>query len=296
MANARQNQSEGDQMITQIRRLSFALGAEIIGIDIRKPLDDKSFSEVHAAFLEYGVLLFRGQPLTREQHIALTRRFGEVEKNDTKYKPDSEHLGPAHADPERKYPDIVVNNPHPNIKRSDYEGNFWHTDGMTGCSPPMASLLRGIEVPEVGGDTMFANMYLAYQTLSDTMKKLIEGLYGIRPGTTRLKYKQPTPSIAHPLVRVHPETSRKSLYLSEKVSRIDGMTVEESEPLIQFLCNHAVRPQFVYRHRWRKDDLLIWDNRCLLHNAVGDYDSAQTRHMERTRVLGTPSGAYISGE
>ena len=154
--------------------------------------------------------------------------------------------------------------------------------------------MRAVEVPDVGGDTMFANMYLAYDTLSERMKKLIAGLHGVHlPGTAQSR--RTIPPIAQPLVRVHPETGRKALYVGEKVSLLVGMTAEESRPLLQFLCRHAARPQFVYRHQWCKDDLLMWDNRCTNHIALGDFDRTQLRHMERATVNGTPSGYVYEG-
>ena len=280
-------------MSLKIRRLSYALGAEILGIDLRKPLDDKVFHEIHSAFLEHCVLLFREQTLTREQHIAFSRRFGELDKNEQKVKER-----PA------EYPEItlVVSKPTPagDPATGRYTGAEWHTDHSNYPTAAMASLLRAVEVPEIGGDTMFANMYRAYETLSDGMKKLLEGIYGVhiqgraqidnstpeRAAESRRRY----PGAAHPIVRVHPETARKALYINEQVRLFVGMTAEESRPLIHHLTEHAVRPQNVYRHRWQKDDLLMWDNRCLLHIALADYDRKKVRHMERTTVNGTPSG------
>jgi taurine dioxygenase len=162
----------------------------------------------------------------------------------------------------------------------------------------MGSLLRCVELPGVGGDTMFANMYLAYDSLSDGMKKTLAGLDGIH--ARQRKFDNLTPEraeflkrqrpVAQPAVRVHPETGRKALYLGEKVKQFVGWTPEESQPLLDFLNRHATRPQFVYRHQWQKDDLLMWDNRCTMHLAVGDFDLTQIRHMERTTIRGTPSG------
>jgi len=255
----------------QVRQLSYALGAEIIGVDIRKPLDDQSFSELHNAFLQYCVILIRGQRLTQDQHIAFTMRFGKVRPKPT------EHLEAS----EREI--NTVNSP-------VNSAQIWHSDGSMTLIPTAASLLRGVELPQVGGDTMFANMYLAYEALSEGMKKLIDGLDGVYFGTKGGRFEERPPAHAHPLVKVHPETRRKSLYIGEKVKQIAGMTAEESKPVLQFLCDHAARPQFCYRHQWRNDDLLVWDNRCTNHIAVGDYDRTKIRHMERTNVTGTQSG------
>jgi taurine dioxygenase len=254
----------------QIRRLSYALGAEITGVDIGKPADDTIFSEIHAAFLEHCVLLFRGQSLTQEQHLAFTQRFGEIR------------------------PVVASEKEINSVTAPIYSAQIWHTDGSMTLTPTAISLLRGVELPEIGGDTMFANMYLAYETLSDGMKKLVGGLDGVYVGTKGRSEELP-PAHAHPLVKTHPETGRKSLYVGGKVHKIAAMTAEESEPLIQILCNHAARPQFCYRHRWQKDDLLVWDNRCTNHIAVGDYDRTKMRHMERTNVTGTQSGYVYNG-
>jgi taurine dioxygenase len=149
-------------------------------------------------------------------------------------------------------------------------------------------------------------MYLAYETLSDGMKALISDLHGIHLSGTRKiantesgvpradEQRRLNPPVAQPVVRVHPETGRKALYIGEKVKRFDGMTEEESRPLIEYLVRHATRPEFVYRQQWRKDDLLAWDNRCVMHQALGDFDDTQLRHLERTTVLGTPSGHVVA--
>lgn len=285
-------------MTMTIRRLSYALGAEISGIDLRQPLDGETFRGINDAFLEYGVLLFRGQMLTREQHIGFSRRFGELDRNEAKV---SER--PA------EYPEItlVLSQPGPNGEPASgrYTGAEWHTDHSNYPSAAAASLLRAVEIPEIGGNTMFCNMYHAYETLSDGMRKLLENLQGVHmQGRARIDNSTPEraaesrrryPAAAHPIVRVHPETGRKTLYVNEQVRLFVGMTAEESKPLIQYLTDHAVRPQNVYRHQWQQNDLLMWDNRCLLHIALADYDRSRVRHMERTTVNGLPSGYVYEG-
>ena len=276
-----------------IRRLSHAVGAEIIGVDISRPLDDATFSAIHSAFLENCVLLFRGQSLTRAQHVAFSRRFGELDSKG-KQKP-AEH-------PEIS---LVLSKPTENgdPPTGRYTGQEWHTDRSHLPIAAAASLLRCIEVPEVGGDTMFCNLYKAYESLSEGMKKLLEGLQGVHktgqafllPHADAAQAKLPAEAAAHPIVRVHPETGRKALYVSEQVRLFVGMTSEESKPLLQYLTRHAVRPQNVYRHQWRKDDLLMWDNRCMLHIALADYDRTKVRHMERTTVIATQSGYVYDG-
>jgi taurine dioxygenase len=281
-------------MSLKIRKLSYPLGAEVSGVDITKPLTDEAFREIHRAFLDHCLVLFRGQPLTREQYIAFTARFGELDKNQGGKLPDCPEIS------------TLINRPKTDGSPADahYAGSDWHSDGSFRVSPTKISLLHAIEVPEVGGDTQFANLYLAYETLSDGMKKLIDGLEGVHiqeeklldhSTPERLEASRRAKTIAHPLVKVHPETGRKSLYVGDKVMLFVGMTAEESRPLIDFLCNHARRPQFLYRHQWQKDDLLMWDNRCTNHNALGNYDRRnQTRHMEKMCVLGPKTGYVYS--
>jgi taurine dioxygenase len=284
-------------MALQLRKLSYALGAEVCGIDVTK-ITETQFGEVYDAFLDNGILLFRDQDITREQHIDFSRRFGELDRHD--------------ALPRDRHPDypeilLVTNEPNPDGSPSEsrYTGRQWHSDMSFTPVPSLGSLLRGIIVPEVGGDTVFANMYLAYETLSDGMKKMIAGLHGIQMAGTR-KIANPeigasrteeqlklNPPIAQPVVRVHPETGRKALYLGDKVKRFDGLTEDESQPLIKYLNAHATRFEFIYRHQWRRNDIVVWDNRCTMHLALGDFDETQRRHMERTTVLGTPSGYVV---
>ena len=236
----------------EIKRLAHALGAEVIGLDLTRALSEGDFGAVHQAFLDHGVLLFRGQAVTREQHIAFSRRFGEL---DIDKSPDADPLYPELT--------IVTTRPQPDGKPSEsrYTGQLWHTDIPFSLTPAMGSLLRCVERPEVGGDTQFANMYAAYDALSDGMKKLIADLHGIHMSGTRKvddaklgakrvnEQVRISPPIAQPVVRVHPETGRKALYLGEKVKRFDGMTEEESRPLIEYLNRHATKPEFVYRHQ-----------------------------------------------
>jgi len=282
-----------------LRPLSFGLGAEAQGVDIAAGMTEGQFGAIYHAFLEYGVLLLRGQRISREQHIEFSRRFGELDKHDSV---------PRDRVPE--FPELLLltNEPNPDGTRSYSKdaGRLWHSDLSFTLAPAMGSVLRGIAIPPVGGDTMFSNMYKAYDALSAGMKKLIAELHGIHQPVNHLKKQQTpeqtaqweraNPPIAQPIVRVHPETGRKTLYIGEKISRFDGMTAAESEPIIQYLCRHAVQPEFTYRHCWQQDDILIWDNRCTIHAALGDYDKSKRRHMERTTVLGTPLGYKVSAK
>jgi taurine dioxygenase len=282
-------------MALKLRKLSYALGAEVCEVDVSQPMSEGFFGEIYQAFLEHGILLFRNQDITREQHIEFSRRFGELDRHD--------------ALPRDRHPDypellLVTNIPEEDGKESasKYTGQQWHSDMSFTLEPSLGSLLRGIIIPPVGGDTMVTNMYMAYDTLSDGMKKMIEGLHGIHTGTRKVddpnsdrekEQRKINPPIAQPVVRVHPETGRKALYIGDKVSCLVGMTVEESKPLIDYLVRHATRPQFVYRHQWKQDDIVFWDNRCTMHIALGDYQEGEIRHLERTTVRGTPSGYYL---
>jgi len=286
-------------MSLKLRKLSYALGAEVCAIDVSQPMSEQSFGEIYRAFLDNNILLFRNQDITRSQHIEFSRRFGELDRHEA-----------LPRDRHPQYPELlmVTNEPKPDGSPSDtkYTGRQWHSDMSFTTAPSLGSLLKSYSVPEVGGDTLFANMYLAYEALSDGMKKMIAGLHGVhQSGTRKLandntgiarqeEQKKLNPPVAQPVVRVHPETGRKALYIGEKVSRFDGMTEEESKPLIGYLVGHATRPEFVYRHQWCKDDILVWDNRCTMHQALGDFDETQLRHMERTTVLGTPSGYVVT--
>lgn len=279
-------------MAIELRPLSHALGAEVRGVDLTRPVGDADWRAIHEAFLSCGVLLFRGQRLTREQHIAFSRRFGELDPHES-----------LPLDRVPGFPELlrVTNDPQPDGKPSNsrYTGQMWHSDLSFTLVPALGSLLRAVEVPPVGGDTMFANMALAYETLSEGMQRMLDGLHGIHHAERRnaalsaeweAKNRELNRPVAQPIVRVHPETGRKALYIGEKVKCFEGMTPDESRPLIEFLVRHATRPQLVYRHAWQRDDLLAWDNRSTMHLALGDYDPALRRHLERTTVVGTPSG------
>jgi taurine dioxygenase len=286
-------------MAIKLRRLSYPLGAEVCDIDVTAPIGESDFGEIYRAFLDHGILLFRNQEISREQHIAFSRRFGELDPHDA-------FPSDRHAD----YPELMVvtNDPAPDgtPSISRYTGRRWHTDMSQTLKPALGSLLRCWRVPEVGGDTLFANMTLAYDALSEGMKQLIDGLHAIHyAGSRKLdstsadqahaaEQKRISPPVAHPVARVHPETGRKAIYLGEKVRRFDGMTEEESRPLIDYLNRHSTRPEFVYRHQWRPHDILIWDNRSTMHQALGDFDQSQSRYMERTTVYGTPSGYVVT--
>lgn len=292
----RWSNDEENDMALKFRKLSHALGAEVCDVDLAQPMSQALFDEIHQAFLDYGILLFRNQDISHEQHIAFSRRFGELDTHDAL---------PRDRHPDHKEIMVVTNEPKADGSPSDsrYIGRRWHTDMSFTLVPSLGSLLRCVTIPEVGGDTMFANTYLAYDTLSAGMKEMVGSLHGIHATGSRtvvdveddLERKRLNPPVAQPVVRVHPETGRKALCLGEvRLTRFDNMTVEESQPLITYLNRHATRPEFVYRHQWRKNDILAWDNRCTMHLALADFDHSQRRRMERTTILGTPSGYVVT--
>ena len=275
--------------------LSYSLGAEVLGLEIKKNPTSEQISLVREGLLKYGILLFRNQDISREQHIAFSQGFGKLDQHESL--------------PRDRHPDyqellMVSNEPKPNGMPSDskYTGQVWHSDMSFTLAPAMGSILRSIKVPSVGGDTMFANMTLAYEKLSKGMQDLINDLHGVHTSARKItdlsqdrieETKKLIPPVAQPIVRIHPETGKKALYIGEKVKSFVGMTEDESKPLIDYLCRHASKPQFVYRHQWQANELLFWDNRCTMHLALGDYDEAEIRHLERTTILGTPSGYVL---
>lgn len=273
----------------EVRPLAGALGAEIGGVDLARLRDNQSWSEIHRAFLDYQVITFRAQELTPEDIMAVARRFGE----------------PTH------YPFVAAIANYPYIveirKEPSETANFggtWHSDTTYQARPPAATLLYAKEVPDFGGDTLFANQYLAYETLSPGLKAMLAGLKGVnnaglkrRGGrsaildahasmnTVRAENAEAYEGV-HPIVRTHPETGRKSLYFNrDHTVRFADMTEAESDPLIDYLADHAVRPDFTCRVRWEKGTFTVWDNRCTLHCALNDYNG-QRRVMQRITVGG----------
>jgi taurine dioxygenase len=267
-----------------------ALGADIDGVDLAS-LDDAGLADIKRAFADYLVLQFHDQKLTPEQHVILTKRFGPTSRS-----PYIKHMD--------EHPDIIAVLKEADEAKISTFGNAWHSDFSFLEEPPLGSLLYAREVPSHGGDTLFANMYLAYEALSDGMKRMLDPLnaihtgkpYGVGGVSAELKVSrsigiernraEADREVAHPIVRLHPVTGRKALFVNSiYTTRIEGMTVEESRPLLDFLFDHAIRPEFTCRLRWRTHDLALWDNRCAMHYAVNDYDG-QRRLMHRTTVAG----------
>ena len=243
------------------RKLTGALGAEVVGVDLAA-LDDETSLAIRRAFLEHGVLVFRDQDLTPEAHKAFGRRFGAL-----------------HAHPVAKgvegHPEILLLE---NRGKDRTITEVWHSDVTCERRPPAISILHARVLPEYGGDTMWANQYLAFERLSVGMRRMLSGL--------RAVHRAFELEAVHPVVRTHPETGRKALFVNAGFTRcFEAMTEDESRPLLRYLVEQATTPDLCYRHRWSPGDVAMWDNRCVMHFAVHDYGDEQ-RVMHRVTVQG----------
>lgn len=275
-----------------VRKIGEALGAEVGGVDLSKPLDADTFAAIRAAWLDNLVIRIRGQNLTDPQLLAFSRHFGELDPPGPN--PQGKPYLPQH--PEMNVISNVKEGGMPIGGLGDGEA-IWHSDMTYIDSPPSAALLYALEVPPAGGDTYWANMYLAYETLSPQMKKRIEGLKAIHDATynsagfKRKGYDDVTdprraPGAHHGLVRTHPETKRKCLFLGRRRNAyIVGLELDESEALLDELWKHATQARFAFRQQWKVGDLMIWDNRCTLHRR-DPFDPAARRVMHRTQIKG----------
>ena len=280
-------------MTITFKRVSYGLGAVVQGVDLRKPLSDADVATIRQGWLEHNILLFRDQDITPEQHIAFSARFGKLDDHDKLYK----YRHPEHAEIF-----IVTTRPKADGSPSDTRetGVNWHSDMSYTLKPATGSLLYCVEIPEVGGDTMFSNTYLAYDTLSDGMKKLIDPLWAVHSYAYAIqdteKGRNPevakahidaNPPVMQPMVRMHPETGRKALYVSEgATTQIVGMSPDESNAILQYLFRHSVIPEYTYRHQWRPRDLVMWDNRQTMHRARPFDETREARDMRRTTIAG----------
>ena len=281
-----------------IRPLNEMLGAEVTGIDVGKPMSDATFKRIEDAFHQHCVMVFRNQCLTPEGHTGFSRRFGDL----------LVHVLKQYNDPQ--VPEVLVLS---NITENGEPigiqdgGQYWHTDLSYTAEPSRCSLLYAVEVPfENGvalGDTLFVNTAAAYDALSDDMKARLAGLRATHSYTARYQrmqkqggkrveldddQKKAVPEVVHPIVRTHPFTGRKCLYVNEGFTLgIVGMPKHESDPLLAELYKHVTDERFMYRHRWQVGDLLMWDNCSTQHNAVANYGPHQRRHMRRTTVRGS---------
>ena len=274
-----------------IKQISGALGAMIEGVDLGRELDNRTTDMIHQALLDHCVIFFRNQTMTPEQHIAFGRRFGTLNVHDYVKAMDG-------------YPEIIV------VAKTEGDtknfGGGWHSDVTYLEKPALGSILYCLEAPAFGGDTLFANQYKAYEALSPGMKRMLDGMTAIHTaahvygpsGRATTEYGKTLKAMTihgspaaeremeHPVVRTHPETGRKCLYVNAGfTTRFNDMTVEESLPLLEYLWAHCTRPEFTCRFRWEPGSVAFWDNRALQHYALNDYNG-QRRTMHRVTVNG----------
>ena len=275
----------------EVRPVSGALGAEILGIDLAQEIGGETFGQVRQAYDDYGVIFFRDQDLSPEQHIDFAKRWGEININRFFQAMDG-------------YPMIAEVRKEPHQKANI--GSEWHTDHSYDEIPAMGSILYAREVPEVGGDTLFASMVMAYEALSSGFKEMLESLNALHSSRHVFGQKrheadaegdyegrlgnpeQAQQDAVHPLVLCHPRTGRKALYVNPTFTvRIEGWNQEESDALLSYLYKHARQPEFTCRFRWRQGSIAFWDNLSTWHNALNDYQG-QRRLMHRITIEGVP--------
>jgi taurine dioxygenase len=278
----------GPSSIT-VTPISGVMGAEVRGADLSQPLNDATFGAIQAAFHQHKLLRFPGQRLSEAQQVAFSRYFGDLQI----------HVLDQFRHPEQ--PEIYVLS---NVDKSgkttgrhpDRGTLVWHSDLSFQRRPALATILYGIKVPRHGGETLFADMVAAYDGLPEPMKRRIAGVRAvhdldysrIRAGEPPMTPKQraEAPAVDHPLVRTHPDTGRKLLYISHHVSHMEGMPVDEGRALLEELMAHATQDRFVYRNTWQSGDVVMWDNRCTMHRAT-EYDATEERRViHRTVVKG----------
>jgi taurine dioxygenase len=252
----------------EVKRFAPALGAEVRGVDLSRGLEPGTYREVRAALLEFQVLFFKEQSeIPPATHVAIGKMFGEL------------HMHPA-APQMPGYPEIFVIHVHKDSKVAN--GEFWHSDVSCDQVPPLGTMLQLHTLPEVGGDTLFANMYGAYDALSEPLKKMLSGLTARHESEHVYRgrysdrgvddYGKVYPEATHPVVRTHPETGRKALYINRTfTTRILELAEKESAALLGFLFDHCEQIDFQIRFRWSRNDVAFWDNRCVMHHAIWDY-------------------------
>jgi taurine dioxygenase len=269
-----------------IAPLSAHTGAEVIGVDLTRPVDAALRARMNRAFVDHSVLVIRDQHLSPQHVLAAVQLFGEVfPQHNTRF-----------ALPECPQIHYVSNQDfYPDGKRY-IPGEGYHTDHSNAVEPPKATVLHAVKLPDRGGDTQYVNMHRAYEDLPDAMKRRIDGMRAMHVYQSRFSERKlmALPDTArvpdgvwHPLVRTHPESGRRSIYLNPiRTEAIEGMEEADALALLDELLTHATQPQFEYRHQWRPGDMVMWDNRCLLHKANGDYDMGQVRYLYRIMLKG----------
>jgi taurine dioxygenase len=274
------------------RSVGEAVGAEIVGLDLSRPLNDADFARVHRAHLDYHVVVFRDQQITPQQQIDFSRRFGVLQIHVLKQFLLANH-------PEILIVSNIVENDQP-LGLGD-AGKYWHSDLSYKELPSLGSMLYAQELPSEGGDTLFADMHQAWDTLPEHLRKAVEGRSAVHSYTSRYRDGhnaqnwRPTLTaeqlaqvvvVSHPIVRTHPENGRKALFVSEGfTTHIVGLPEDESQQILNELYAHSVRPEGVYRHKWAPNDMVFWDNRSLIHLAGGTPDHLR-RRLHRTTIQG----------
>ena len=283
--------------IITVTPVAGALGAAVSGVDLGRPLEPRALFEIKLAFADHLVLLFRDQTLTPKGQIAFAEQLGPL-------------LRVPYVEPLADHPDIIAVLKEADECNISTFGGTWHTDFSFLENPPSATILYALEVPPFGGDTLWANMYAAYDALSRGMKATLDGLTAIHTGAPHGTTHAPSADVAvsrsikltrgdpeadaeteHPVVRLHPVTGRRALFINPVyVPRFKDMTEAESRPLLNFLGHHATRPEFTCRFSWQNGSLVMWDNRCTQHLAINDYDGVR-RLLHRVTVAGErPAG------
>lgn len=284
------NTAENQDWPFGVKPLSQALGAEIIGVDLGQTIDDRLFSAIYEAFLHYQVLLFRDQDIPPAKQVAFARHFGEVQVHVMNQYHEQNH-------PELYFLSNLDANGRPNGKHPDKGTLHWHTDGSWRRVTGQATIMYSVQVPATGGETHFCDMYGAYDALDDAQKTRLSALRAVhnldfsrsrRHGEDPMSeaQKQQVPPVAHPIVRTHPETKRRCIYLGDHAETIEGMDYDQGRERVDELNRQIVKPELVYEHHWQPRELIVWDNRCLLHRATA-YDTArEPRVIRRCTVLG----------
>jgi len=276
-----------------VTRLTPEFAAQIDGADIARPVDDATWRDIRAAFEEHSVLLFRGQPLNDEQQIAFSQRFGGLEV--------TRSMNPAAGTPFARQSNLDIKTGEvipPDDRRMIYQlaNMLWHSDSSFKPVPSLCSLLSARLVPPEEGATEFASARCAYPSLPEALRRRCPGVTvvhdfawsrdQIRPGFFTDKERAEYPPVRHPLVRRNPVNGREALFLGAHASHVEGLSVAEGRGFLKELLDHVTQPQFCYRHEWKEGDLIVWDNRCVLHRAT-PYDTARyKRLMQRTTVSG----------
>jgi taurine dioxygenase len=261
----------------RVKPLTAAIGAEISGVRLADELDDDTIAEIRQALLDHRVIFFRDQPLTDEQHLAFALRFGPMSV-------------PPLATKYQDRPTVTVLD---QVSPRGEGADEWHSDNTFMPNPPMGSILRAVQLPAVGGDTCFANMYAAYEALSPTLRAFVDGLRAVHDitkpmrkaiaaGHTQLDLtdmQERWPPIEHPVVVTHPETGRKALFVNRNsTTHLVGLSERENDVLLPFLLDHVRSPEFQCRFHWEPDSVAFWDNRCVQHYAVADYTERRVMH------------------